>query len=172
MKKGCHLIAENLSHCPYQVLAEWKQKYEECQSELESSQRESRGLSTELFKLKNSYEETLDNLETLKRENKNLQGTVSAIVAHLIDTLYRDRPFMVLMQNINYLFIFTPSEEITDLSDQISQGSKTIHELEKMKKGLDLEKSEIQAALEEAEVSSLLSFLTSLFFVVCVKNSD
>lgn len=70
---------------------------------------------------------------------------------------------MVFMQNINYLFIFTPSEEIADLSDQISQGAKTIHELEKMKKGLDMEKSEIQAALEEAEVSSLLSSLTSLF---------
>lgn len=57
------------------MLAEWKQKYEECQSELETSQKESRGLSTELFKLKNSYEETLDHLETIKRENKNLQGT-------------------------------------------------------------------------------------------------
>lgn len=56
------------------MLAEWKQKYEECQSELETSQKESRGLSTELFKLKNSYEETLDHLETIKRENKNLQG--------------------------------------------------------------------------------------------------
>lgn len=57
------------------MLAEWKQKYEECQSELETSQKESRGLSTELFKLKNSYEETLDHLESVKRENKNLQGT-------------------------------------------------------------------------------------------------
>lgn len=72
---------------------------------------------------------------------------------------------MVFMQNINYLFIFTPSEEIADLSDQISQGAKTIHELEKMKKGLDMEKSEIQAALEEAEVSSLLSSLTSSLFL-------
>lgn len=61
--------------CFLKVLAEWKQKYEECQSELETSQKESRGLSTELFKLKNSYEETLDHLETIKRENKNLQGT-------------------------------------------------------------------------------------------------
>ncbi|CAB1353521.1 unnamed protein product [Coregonus sp. 'balchen'] len=73
------------------VLAEWRQKYEECQCELESSQKESRNLSTELFKLKNSYEEALDHL----------------------------------------------------------QGGKTIHELEKIKKGLDMEKSEIQAALEE-----------------------
>lgn len=65
-----------------QVLAECRQKYEECQSELEASQKESRGLSTELFKLKNSYEETLDHLETVKRENKNLQGTASGIIAH------------------------------------------------------------------------------------------
>lgn len=56
------------------MLAEWKQKYEESQSELESSQKEARSLSTELFKLKNSYEESLDHLETMKRENKNLQG--------------------------------------------------------------------------------------------------
>lgn len=56
-----------------QILADWKQKYEECQSELEASQKESRSLSTELFKMKNAYEESLDHLETLKRENKNLQ---------------------------------------------------------------------------------------------------
>ena len=56
------------------MLSEWKQKYEESQCELESSQKEARSLSTELFKLKNSYEEALDHLETMKRENKNLQG--------------------------------------------------------------------------------------------------
>lgn len=54
----------------------------------------------------------------------------------------------------------TPTEEIADLTDQISQGAKTIHELEKMKKGLELEKSEIQAALEEVEVSSFASSFT------------
>jgi predicted nuclease with TOPRIM domain len=60
--------------CLLQILAEWKQKYEESQSELESSQKEARSLSTELFKLKNAYEESLEHLETFKRENKNLQG--------------------------------------------------------------------------------------------------
>lgn len=44
------------------------------------------------------------------------------------------------------------AEEIADLTDQISQGGKTIHELERMKKILDVEKSDIRAALEEAEV--------------------
>lgn len=56
-----------------QILAEWKQKYEETHAELEASQKEARSLSTELFKIKNAYEESLDHLETLKRENKNLQ---------------------------------------------------------------------------------------------------
>ncbi len=50
----------------------------------------------------------------------------------------------------NQYICFT--EEITDLTDQISHGNKTIHELEQMKKVLDHEKSDIQAALEEAEV--------------------
>lgn len=49
------------------------------------------------------------------------------------------------------------TEEISDLHDQISRGGKTIHELEKIKKGLDMEKTEIQAALEEAEVLFFVS---------------
>ena len=47
-------------------------------------------------------------------------------------------------------FLFT--EEITDLSEQIGESGKTIHELEKGKKMVECEKIEIQAALEEAEV--------------------
>lgn len=69
------IFAAKEMFCLLQVLAECRQKYEECQSELETSQKEARGLSTELFKLKNSYEETLDHLESVKRESKNLQGT-------------------------------------------------------------------------------------------------
>lgn len=45
-------------------------------------------------------------------------------------------------------------EEITDLTDQVSMSGKSIHELDKLKKVLENEKNEIQAALEEAEVSS------------------
>lgn len=68
------LSSLSLSLFLVQILSEWKQKFEESQSELEASQKESRALSTELFKLKNAYEEALEHLETLKRENKNLQG--------------------------------------------------------------------------------------------------
>lgn len=70
----------NFIHCAIQVLAEWKQKYEEGQAELEGSQKEARSLGTELFKMKNSYEEALDQLETMKRENKNLQREFNYII--------------------------------------------------------------------------------------------
>lgn len=45
-----------------------------------------------------------------------------------------------------------PAEEISDLTDQVSLSGKSIQELEKTKKALEGEKSELQAALEEAEV--------------------
>lgn len=51
--------------------------------------------------------------------------------------------------------VLTLPEEILELTDQISEEGKTIHELERMKKILDVEKSDIRAALEEAEVKLL-----------------
>ncbi|XP_015677713.1 myosin-7-like [Protobothrops mucrosquamatus] len=68
------------------ILSEWKQKFEESQTELEASQKESRSLSTELFKLKNAYEESLEHLETFKRENKNLQEEISDLTEQLSST--------------------------------------------------------------------------------------
>uniref|UniRef100_A0A672UKU4 Myosin-7 n=1 Tax=Strigops habroptila TaxID=2489341 RepID=A0A672UKU4_STRHB len=44
-------------------------------------------------------------------------------------------------------------EEISDLTEQLGSSHKSIHELEKVRKQLDAEKLELQAALEEAEAS-------------------
>lgn len=63
------------------------------------------------------------------------------------------------------------TEEISDLTDQISQGGKTIHELEKIKKGLDLEKSEIKAALEEAEVNICFNILEICEFRIKIMSA-
>merc|ERR1712095_159642 len=43
--------------------------------------------------------------------------------------------------------------EIKDIMDQISEGGKSIHEIDKIRKRLEAEKMELQAALEEAEGS-------------------
>ena len=39
------------------------------------------------------------------------------------------------------------------MTEQLGEGAKTIHELEKIRKQLEQEKADIQSALEEAEVS-------------------
>ena len=57
------------------------------------------------------------------------------------------------------MFYYEPTEEISDLTEQIAEGGKHIHELEKVKKQIDQEKSELQAALEEAEVHVLFAHL-------------
>merc|ERR1712241_1452624 len=45
----------------------------------------------------------------------------------------------------------TLSNEIKDIMDQISEGGRNIHEIDKIRKRLEGEKLELQAALEEAE---------------------
>merc|ERR1739844_766777 len=45
------------------------------------------------------------------------------------------------------------SIEIKDIMDQITEGGRTIHEIDKIRKRLEAEKLELQAALEEAEGS-------------------
>ena len=59
-------------------------------------------------------------------------------------------------------FSLFPAEEISDLTEQIAAGGKAIHELEKVKKQIEQEKSELQAALEEAEVPRNIIYLSDL----------
>merc|ERR1711956_111968 len=43
------------------------------------------------------------------------------------------------------------SNEIKDIMDQISEGGRSIHEIDKIRKRLEAEKLELEAALSEAE---------------------
>ena len=43
------------------------------------------------------------------------------------------------------------SDEIHDLTDQLSEGGRNVHEVDKARRRLEMEKQELQAALEEAE---------------------
>ncbi|XP_076442373.1 myosin heavy chain, striated muscle-like isoform X3 [Babylonia areolata] len=45
------------------------------------------------------------------------------------------------------------ADEIHDLTEQLSDGGRSVHEAEKARKRLELEKEELQAALEEAEAA-------------------
>ena len=48
--------------------------------------------------------------------------------------------------------VYVPfSDEIHDLTDQLTEGGRSVHEVDKARRRLEMEKQELQAALEEAE---------------------
>ena len=120
-----------------------------------------------MFKLKNSYEETLDHLETLKRENKNLQRKTINCVSPNRSHSNLKYVFYVAEYLTLILHKSVPTEEISDLSEQLGETGKTIHELEKGKKTVEGEKSEIQTALEEAEVKQSIQYS---IYIVEIQN--
>merc|ERR1712224_408039 len=99
------------------VVDEWRLKCEDLSTELETSQRDCRNCSSELFRLRAAWDETVEQLDSVRRENKNL------------------------------------ADEIKDLLDQLGEGGRSIHELDKQRRMLETEKEELQGALEEAEAT-------------------
>jgi len=97
------------------IVGEWKLKVDSLGRDLDVAQNETRGVSAELFKIKNAYDEATLQLDEVRRENKTL------------------------------------SNEIKDIMDQISEGGRSIHEIDKIRKRLEAEKMELEAALSEAE---------------------
>ena len=97
------------------IVGEWKTKVDGLTKDLDVAQKETRNVSSELFKVKSAYDEAILQLEEVRRENKNL------------------------------------SHEIKDIMDQISEGGRSIHEIDKIRKRLEAEKMELEAALAEAE---------------------
>lgn len=56
-----------------------------------------------------------------------------------------------MTQHKRSLLLF--SDEIHDLTEQLGEGGRSVHELEKARRRLEMEKEELQAALEEAEAA-------------------
>ncbi|KAG7493409.1 myosin heavy chain, fast skeletal muscle-like [Solea senegalensis] len=79
------------------------------------------------------------------------------IEALLITTNPYDYPMIshgeITVKSINDIEEFIATDEISDLTEQLGETGKTIHELEKAKKSAEAEKSELQTALEEAEAA-------------------
>merc|ERR1712200_326509 len=97
------------------IVGEWKGKVDGLGMDLDTAQKETRNISSELFRVKNAYDESVIQLEEVRRENKLL------------------------------------SNEIKDIMDQISEGGRSIHEIDKIRKRLEAEKMELEAALSEAD---------------------
>ncbi len=115
-------------------------------------QTESRGLSAEIYRLKSQIEEANDQVETFRKDNKNLQGK------QISDKWCSKFPFVPVQmvkfpashtklagqgkkwdELLNYV-----ADEITDLTDQLGEGGKSVHDLDKMRRKLMIEKEELQ----------------------------
>ena len=119
-------------------------------ADLESAQRDGRQGASEIYKLRATIEELQEQMETLKRENKNITGNIEKFSLPL-----QTKSVYFFAHEINWLKIIYKIlihvDEIRELTEQLGEGGRSVHDLEKMNKKLELEKVELQNALEEAE---------------------
>ncbi|XP_070793601.1 myosin-3 [Pituophis catenifer annectens] len=98
-----------------------------------------------LAEWKTKYEESQSELESSLKEARSLSTELFKMKNAYEETL--DQLETMKRENKNL------QQEIADLTEQIAQNGKFIHELEKAKKQIEIEKSEMQMALEEAEAA-------------------
>ena len=62
------------------VIGEWKTKVDSLSRDLDNSQKETRNISSDLFKVKSAYEECVIQLDEVRRENKTLSNEIKDIM--------------------------------------------------------------------------------------------
>ncbi|XP_069012393.1 myosin-1-like [Embiotoca jacksoni] len=125
---------------------------EDLMSDVERANAQAAGLDKKqksfdkiLCEWKQKYEESQAELDGSQKESRSLSTEVFKIKNSYEEAL--ENLEVLKRENKNL------QQEITDLSEQLGENGKAIHELEKMKKQTETEKMEIQMALEEAEAS-------------------
>ncbi|XP_061562372.1 myosin-1B-like isoform X3 [Phycodurus eques] len=98
-----------------------------------------------LSESRQKYEESQIELEGSHKECRSLSTELFKIKNSYEEA--RDHLDVLKRENTNL------QQEISDLSDQLGENGKVMHELEKTKQHTESEKTEIQSALEEAEAS-------------------
>uniref|UniRef100_A0A3P8Q332 Myosin, heavy chain 6, cardiac muscle, alpha n=1 Tax=Astatotilapia calliptera TaxID=8154 RepID=A0A3P8Q332_ASTCA len=98
-----------------------------------------------LAEWKQKYEESQCELEASQKEARSLSTELFKLRNAYEECL--DQFETMKRENKNL------QEEISDLTDQLGEGGRSAHELEKIRKQLEQEKVELQSALEEAEGS-------------------
>ncbi|XP_062381618.1 myosin heavy chain, fast skeletal muscle-like [Sardina pilchardus] len=94
---------------------------------------------------KQKYEESQAELEGTQKESRSLSTDLFKMKNSYEEALDHLETFKKENKNLQ--------QEISDLTEQLAENGKAIHELERSKKQTDAEKSVIQTALEEAEAS-------------------
>ena len=89
---------------------------------------------------------------SLKRSSLKRRETMLGV---LVTSNFGGGAAIIISCQSNYLLISIGSflGEIHDITEQLSDGGRSVHELEKARKRLEMEKEELQSALEEAEAA-------------------
>ncbi|KAG7234152.1 hypothetical protein INR49_005752, partial [Caranx melampygus] len=107
--------------------------------------KKQRNFDKVLAEWKQKYEEGQSDLEVSQRESRVLSTELFKLKNSYEEAL--DHLENMKRENKNL------QQEITDITEQVGQSAKTIHELEKAAKQTEQEKRDTQAALEEVESS-------------------
>uniref|UniRef100_UPI0037E802FE myosin heavy chain, fast skeletal muscle-like n=1 Tax=Semicossyphus pulcher TaxID=241346 RepID=UPI0037E802FE len=105
--------------------------------------KKQRNFDKVLSEWKQKYEESQAELEGAQKESRSLSTELFKMKNSYEEAL--DHLETTKRENKNL------QQEVTDLTEQIGETGKSIHELEKAKKTTETEKAEVQSALEEAE---------------------
>merc|ERR1712227_127834 len=104
------------------VIGEWKTKVDSLGRDLDNSQKETRNISSDLFKVKSAYEECVIQLDEVRRENKTLSNEIKDIM-----------------------------DQISERGRSIHEINKICKRLEAEKMELEAALSEAEATLEQEE---------------------
>ncbi|XP_026209783.1 myosin-1B-like isoform X4 [Anabas testudineus] len=107
--------------------------------------KKQRNFDKVLAEWKHKYEESQSDLEVTQRESRGLSTELFKLKNSYEEAL--DHLENMKRENKNL------QQDVADMTDQVGQSAKTIHELEKAAKQIEHEKRGTQAALEEAESS-------------------
>ncbi|XP_028310622.1 myosin heavy chain, fast skeletal muscle-like [Gouania willdenowi] len=107
--------------------------------------KKQRSFDKVLAEWKQKYEETQAELEGTQKESRSLSTELFKLKNSYEEAL--DHLETMKRENKNL------QQEVSDLTEQLGESGKTIHELEKFKKQVETEKYDMQTALEESEAS-------------------
>ncbi|XP_032394093.1 myosin-1B [Etheostoma spectabile] len=110
-----------------------------------SLDKKTRNFDKVLAEWKQKYEESQSDLEVCQKESRGLSTELFKLKNSFEEAL--DHLETMKRENKNL------QQDITEITEQVGQSAKTIHELEKVAKQAEQEKTDTQAALEEVQSS-------------------
>merc|ERR1719499_2606372 len=135
--------AEKVRHRIEAELEEMAMEYERTHAAAVITEKRGRNFDKVVGEWKCKADDLMAELEACRSESRNFSSEVYRLKAALDES--SEQLDIVRRENKNL------ADEIKDLLDQLGDGGRSIHELDKQRRRLEAEKEELQTALEEAE---------------------